>query len=58
MGALSGESLIRIDVTGDQASKAERWPMKRIREVEQGPGGEVYLLEDSGRLLRLTPKGE
>jgi glucose/arabinose dehydrogenase len=27
----------------------------RIREVEQGPGGEVYLLEDAGRLLRLTP---
>ena len=27
----------------------------RIREVEQGPKGEVYLLEDAGRLLRLTP---
>jgi glucose/arabinose dehydrogenase len=30
----------------------------RIREVEQGPGGEVYLLEDgpNARLLRLTPR--
>jgi glucose/arabinose dehydrogenase len=30
---------------------------RRIREVEQGPRGEVYLLEDGdgGRLLRLTP---
>jgi glucose/arabinose dehydrogenase len=55
MGALSGEALIRIDVKGDKASKAERWPMARIREVEQGPKGEVYLLEDGGRLLRLTP---
>jgi glucose/arabinose dehydrogenase len=55
MGALSGEALIRVDVEGDKASKAERWPMARIREVEQGPGGEVYLLEDAGRLLRLTP---
>lgn len=56
LGALSGESLIRIDVNGDQARKAERWPMgARVREVEQGPGGEVYLLEDNGRLLRLTP---
>ena len=29
----------------------------RIRAVDQGPGGEVYLLEDggNGRLLRLTP---
>ncbi len=55
MGGLSGKSLIRIDVNGDKATKAERWPMARIREVEQGPGGEVYLLEDNGRLLRLTP---
>ncbi|GAA4004154.1 PQQ-dependent sugar dehydrogenase [Sphingomonas humi] len=56
LGALSGESLIRIDVTGDKAAKAERWPMNaRIREVEQGPKGEIYLLEDNGRLLRLTP---
>jgi glucose/arabinose dehydrogenase len=55
MGALSGEALIRIDVDGDKASKAERWPMARIREVEQGPKGEIYLLEDGGRMLRLTP---
>jgi glucose/arabinose dehydrogenase len=56
LGALSGESLIRIDVQGDKATKAERWNMgARIREVEQGPKGEIYLLEDSGRLLRLTP---
>jgi glucose/arabinose dehydrogenase len=30
----------------------------RIREVEQGPGGEIYVLEDGesgGRLLRLDP---
>lgn len=27
----------------------------RIREVEQGPGGSVYLLEDKGRLVRLEP---
>jgi hypothetical protein len=30
----------------------------RIREVDQGPGGEIYLLEDGpsgGRMLRLRP---
>jgi glucose/arabinose dehydrogenase len=61
MGALSGESLIRVDVNGDSASKGERWPMNaRIREVEQGPRGEVYLLEDGdpGRLLRLEPAAQ
>jgi glucose/arabinose dehydrogenase len=30
---------------------------KRIREVEQGPKGAIWVLEDrkDGRLLRLTP---
>jgi len=59
IGALSGEALIRIDIQGANAAKADQWGMgERIREVEQGPDGEVYLLEDgsSGRLLRLTPR--
>ena len=32
----------------------------RIREVEQGPDGAIWLLEDGesgGRLLKLTPNG-
>jgi len=56
MGGLAGQSLLRLDLNGGTATKAERWPMgARIREVEQGPRGEVYLLEDNGRLLRLEP---
>ena len=57
-GALSGEALVHVRIRGDQASKADQWPMgHRIREVEQGPRGEVYVLEDGSgaRLLRLTP---
>ena len=57
-GALSGESFVHVRIRGDQASKADQWPMgHRIREVAQGPHGEVYLLEDEdgARLLRLTP---
>jgi aldose sugar dehydrogenase len=57
-GALSGEALIHVRIRGDRASKADEWPMgHRIREVEQGPRGEVFLLEDGdgARLLRLTP---
>ena len=54
--ALSGEALIRVDIDGDKATKAEQWPMDaRIRAVVQGPDGSVYLLEDEGRLLRLDP---
>lgn len=54
--ALSGEALIRVDLDGDAARKADHWPMgARIRAVDQGPRGELYLLEDRGRLLRLEP---
>ncbi|MEY4270012.1 MAG: hypothetical protein RLZZ58_1228 [Pseudomonadota bacterium] len=59
MGALGGEALIRIDARGDAAHKAERWNMgNRIREVEEGPDGAIWLLTDGsgGELLKLTPK--
>ena len=61
IGALSGQAFIRVEINGDQARKAGQWDMgARIRAVDQGPRGEVYLLEDgkSGRLLRLEPKSQ
>lgn len=59
IGGLGGEALVRIKVEGESAEKADHWPMgARIREVEQGPDGAVWLLEDGaeGRLLKLTPR--
>ena len=56
VGALSGEALIRVDLDGATATLAETWPMgARIREVEQGADGAIWLLEDGpgGRLLEL-----
>jgi aldose sugar dehydrogenase len=63
LGGLSSEALIRVKIDGDSAVEAERFEMgERIREVEQGPDGAIWLLEDEdddggegGRLLRLTP---
>jgi glucose/arabinose dehydrogenase len=58
LGALSGKALIRVALNGETAAKADQWDMgQRIREVEQGPDGAIYLLEDApgGRLLKLTP---
>ena len=61
IGGLSSQALIRVKLDGDSASKADQWGMgARIREVEQGPDGALWLLEDGGRgsegrLLKLTP---
>ncbi len=59
LGGLRSRSLVRIEINDSQAHEAERFAMgKRIREVEQGPKGAIWILEDkdNGRLLRLTPK--
>ncbi len=59
VGALSGQALIRVQLDGTNAVKADQWDMgARIREVEQGPDGALWLLTDGGdgRLLKLTPK--
>ena len=63
IGALSGQALVRVEFDGSTAREAARYDMgQRIREVEQGPDGDIWLLEDGkggsgGRLLRLTPAG-
>jgi len=59
IGGLSSTSLVRVAFDGDNAREAERFLMgERIREVEQGPDGAIWLLEDgsNGKLLKLTPK--
>ncbi|MDN5782366.1 MAG: PQQ-dependent sugar dehydrogenase [Luteimonas sp.] len=59
IGGLSSQSLVRIEFDGDKAREAQRFDMgQRIRAVEQGPDGAIWLLEDGkgGRLLKLTPR--
>ncbi|WP_336973366.1 PQQ-dependent sugar dehydrogenase [Sphingobium aromaticiconvertens] len=60
IGGLSSQSLVRVKLDGENASKADQWDMgARIRDVEQGPDGALWLIEDGdtsqGRLLKLTP---
>ncbi|EFL90864.1 PQQ-dependent sugar dehydrogenase [Ahrensia sp. R2A130] len=61
IGGLVSQALIRVDIAADgSASEAERYSWrKRIREVEQGPDGAIWVLEDrdGGRLVKLTPAG-
>ena len=62
IGGLGSKALVRVKLDGENAAKADQWDMgARIREVEQGPDGAIWLLEDEragsqGRLLKLTPK--
>jgi glucose/arabinose dehydrogenase len=61
IGGLSSQALVRVDVNGTSAKMGDQWPMgARIREVEEGPDGAIWLLEDGGqgsqgRLLKLKP---
>lgn len=62
IGGLSSQSLVRVEINGDSGREAERFEMgRRIRAVEQGPDGAIWLLEDGrqgrggqGYLLKLT----
>jgi glucose/arabinose dehydrogenase len=59
IAGLASRALILVEIDGDSAHEAARYDMgNRIREVEQGPDGAVWVLEDGdgGRLLKLTPR--
>ena len=47
IAGLSSKALMRVELDGEKASEAERFDMgERIREVEQGPDGAIWVLED------------
>ena len=61
VGGLKSQQLVRLRLDGDRVVEEERLlrgvVKERVRDVEQGPDGCIYLLtdEDNGRLLRLQP---
>jgi glucose/arabinose dehydrogenase len=60
ISGLESMTLNRIIFDGKGGAKAaERWDVgKRIRDVEQGPDGSLWMLEDAnpGALIHVTPK--
>jgi glucose/arabinose dehydrogenase len=60
IGGMGTQSLNRIIFDGHGGAKtAERWSVgKRIRDVEEGPDGSLWMLEDAnpGALIHVTPK--
>ena len=62
IAGLSSRAIVRIEINGEDAEEAERYPMGApMRSVMQGPEGALWVLEDEsregrGRLLKLMPK--
>jgi glucose/arabinose dehydrogenase len=60
ISGLASKVLIRVIFDGHGGAKtAERWDVgKRIRDVEEGPDGSLWMLEDDnpGALIHVTPK--
>lgn len=60
VGALAGQLVVRLTIDGDKVVAQERMfvnELGRIRDVRNGPDGNIYLLTDSsnGALLRVEP---
>ncbi|WP_111414808.1 PQQ-dependent sugar dehydrogenase [Billgrantia lactosivorans] len=58
IGGLTEQGLVRITLDGDEVANEVSIPLgARIRDVEQGPDGRVYVLTDEadGKLIRLAP---
>jgi aldose sugar dehydrogenase len=60
LAGLVSQGLVQVRVSGTTASEVRRISLgQRIREVEQGPDGAIWILEDgaAGRLRKLVPAG-
>ena len=59
VGGLASQQLVRLTLDGNRVVGEERFPMPgRVRDVNVGPDGAVYLLidADSGSLIKLVPQ--
>jgi glucose/arabinose dehydrogenase len=61
VGGLANKQLVRLEMDGTRVVREERLlegvVNERVRDMEQGPDGSIYLLTDeiNGRLLRVEP---
>ena len=61
VGSLNPGGLVRLDLEDGKVTKETRYignPRQRVRDVQQGPDGLLYVITDSpqGQILRLDPK--
>jgi glucose/arabinose dehydrogenase len=63
VGGLKSQSIARLELDGDKVVREERLfegkLRARVRDLEQGPDGLIYVLTDEmdGALLRIEPAG-
>jgi len=62
IGSLTPGLLVRLTMKGNTVAREERYLgdlQERIRDVQQGPDGLLYLVTDNrdGRVLRVSPAG-
>jgi len=60
IGSMTPGALVRLELAGGRVSKEERYLgelRERIRDVQQGPDGHLYLVTDNpaGRVLKVVP---
>jgi glucose/arabinose dehydrogenase len=61
VGGLASNALVRLHLENGRVTQEERYLHElheRIRDVQQGPDGYIYVITDNsdGRLLRLRPR--
>jgi glucose/arabinose dehydrogenase len=61
IGGLGTMNLVRLEMNGEKVAAEERLVKdlkERIRDIEQGPDGAIYLLTDNkaGRVIKIVPK--
>jgi glucose/arabinose dehydrogenase len=62
-GGLSGQTMVRLDMQGDEVIDTERLfegRLGRVRHVKMGPDGAIYAVIDAspGAIYRIAPQGE
>ena len=60
VGSLNPGALVRLTIDNDRVTREERYlgDVGRVRDVQQGPDGALYVITDAanGRLLRISPR--
>lgn len=57
IAGLSSQAIVRVEIEGDSAREAARYTFDgRVRSIEQGPDGSIWIAEDGedGRVLKLS----